>query len=45
MTHNIPLIGAVRRSSRLGNEKQVDYNKLAAGGEQFTTEGNSTLAQ
>ena len=45
MTHNIPLIGAVRRSSRLGSKKQVDYNKLATGGEQFTTEGSTPLAQ
>ena len=45
MTHNIPLIGAVRRSSRLGNKKQVDYTKLATGGEQFTTEGSTPLAQ
>ena len=45
MTHNIPLIGAVRRSSRLGNKKQVDYNKLAAGGEQFTTEGSTPLTR
>ena len=41
MTHNIPFTGTISRSSRLGNKKQVDYNKLATGGKQFTTEGST----
>ena len=44
-THNLPLIGEVRRSKRISDKEKPNYFELARGGTLHTTEGTTVVAQ
>ena len=44
-THNLPLIGEVRRSKQISDKEKTNYFELARGGTLHTTEGTTVVAQ